>query len=96
MNWAHFGYANQNNRMAISITLTLYRYHRQPNCMRVWLCWYNSVLAVVMIKRKKAGYSFFRGINLEVSMPTGSLCAERNAIGQALAADPCIPTLLIH
>jgi cytidine deaminase len=26
-------------------------------------------------------------MNLEVSMPTGTLCAERNAIGNALAAD---------
>jgi cytidine deaminase len=27
-------------------------------------------------------------VNLEVSMPTGSLCSERNAIGNALAANP--------
>ena len=30
---------------------------------------------------------FFRGINCEVSMPTGSLCSERNAIGTALATN---------
>jgi len=30
---------------------------------------------------------FYRGMNLEVSMPTGTLCAERNAIGNALASD---------
>jgi cytidine deaminase len=30
----------------------------------------------------------FRGTNMEVSMPTGSLCAERAAIGSALAANP--------
>ena len=29
----------------------------------------------------------YRGTNMEVSMPTGSLCAERNVIGSALAAD---------
>ena len=29
-----------------------------------------------------------RGINLEVSLPTGSLCAERNAIGSALVRFP--------
>lgn len=29
----------------------------------------------------------YRGTNMEVSMPTGSLCAERNVIGTALAAD---------
>ncbi|CAD7958841.1 unnamed protein product [Amoebophrya sp. A120] len=33
---------------------------------------------------------FYRGLNLEVSMPTGSLCAERNCIGQAVAADPTL------
>ena len=33
-------------------------------------------------------FKFFRGINAEVSMPTGSLCSERNAIGSALAAHP--------
>jgi cytidine deaminase len=27
------------------------------------------------------------GTNMEVSMPTGSLCAERNAIGSALSDD---------
>ena len=31
---------------------------------------------------------FYRGLNLEVSQPTGSLCSERNAIGSALAAEP--------
>ena len=30
----------------------------------------------------------FRGTNMEVSMPTGSLCAERNVIGSALSANP--------
>lgn len=30
-------------------------------------------------------YVFVRGINCEVSMPTGSLCAERNCISQALS-----------
>ena len=33
-------------------------------------------------------FEFHRGVNLEVSMPTGSLCSERNAIGNALAANP--------
>ena len=32
-------------------------------------------------------YVFVRGINCEVSMPTGSLCAERNCISQALSRD---------
>jgi cytidine deaminase len=29
-------------------------------------------------------------MNVEVSMPTGTLCAERNAIGNALAADQSV------
>lgn len=32
----------------------------------------------------------FRGVNLEVSLPTGTLCAERNAIGSAFAAHPTL------
>ena len=35
-------------------------------------------------------FEFHRGVNLEVSMPTGSLCSERNAIGNALAANPAL------
>ena len=35
-------------------------------------------------------YKFIYGINSEVSMPTGSLCSERNAIGHALASNPCL------
>eukprot|EP01041_Mallomonas_annulata_P004365 gene4365-8691_t len=34
-----------------------------------------------------SGYRVYRGTNMEVSMPTGSLCAERNVIGSALASD---------
>jgi len=39
-------------------------------------------------KQESTKPTFFRGVNLEVSMPTGSLCAERNCIGTALAYDP--------
>ena len=35
-------------------------------------------------------FKFVYGINSEVSMPTGSLCSERNAIGHALASNPCL------
>jgi cytidine deaminase len=31
-----------------------------------------------------------RGMNVEVSMPTGSLCSERAAIASALASDPSL------
>jgi|GEM_PF-3954260 len=46
-----------------------------------------EVLAVVIVKRGEALHAI-RGVNLEVSLPTGTLCAERNAIGSALAQFP--------
>mmetsp|Transcript_3893 Transcript_3893/g.5942 ORF Transcript_3893/g.5942 Transcript_3893/m.5942 type:complete len:455 (-) Transcript_3893:464-1828(-) len=47
------------------------------------------VLSVLLVKKGGDGKEIlYRGTNMEVSMPTGSLCAERNVIGTALAADP--------
>ena len=46
------------------------------------------VLAVLLVKKTDGQYILYRGTNMEVSMPTGSLCAERNVIGSALASDP--------
>ena len=46
-----------------------------------------AVLAVLITRDPDGTYSYWRGLNVEVSMPTGTLCAERNAIGNALAAD---------
>ncbi|DAZ98775.1 TPA: hypothetical protein N0F65_003991 [Lagenidium giganteum] len=52
------------------------------------------VLAVLLIEKEdehgKKKLVVHRGMNCEVSMPTGSLCAERNAIGSALARDPTL------
>lgn len=53
------------------------------------------VLAVLLVERTDpdTGAKLLvahRGVNCEVSMPTGSLCAERNAIGSALASDPTL------
>lgn len=52
------------------------------------------VLAVLLIEKEDARGNkqliVHRGMNCEVSMPTGSLCAERNAIGSALASDPTL------
>ncbi|CAK4732112.1 hypothetical protein LEN26_001427 [Aphanomyces euteiches] len=52
------------------------------------------VLAILLIQKKNSDGEFetifHRGMNCEVSMPTGSLCAERNAIGSALANDPTL------
>lgn len=49
-----------------------------------------AVLAVLLTQREDGSLFFTRGLNVEVSMPTGTLCAERNAIGNALAADQSI------
>lgn len=46
------------------------------------------VLAVLAVKDPSGGLKLYRGTNMEVSMPTGSLCAERNVIGSALADNP--------
>jgi cytidine deaminase len=49
------------------------------------------VLAVLAVQMMKDGpVKLYRGTNMEVSMPTGSLCAERNVIGTALAANPML------
>jgi len=47
------------------------------------------VLAVLLVDLpQEGGLMVYRGMNMEVSMPTGSLCAERNVIGTALASNP--------
>ncbi|EQC28137.1 hypothetical protein SDRG_14095 [Saprolegnia diclina VS20] len=52
------------------------------------------VLAILLIQKTlpngETALVVHRGMNCEVSMPTGSLCAERNAIGSALANDPTL------
>ena len=49
------------------------------------------VLAVLAVQKPEDERpTYYRGVNVEVSMPTGSLCAERNAIGAAIAADPSL------
>lgn len=46
------------------------------------------VLAVLLVQNPDGSHVLYRGTNMEVSMPTGSLCAERNVIGTALASNP--------
>lgn len=46
------------------------------------------VLAVLLVRKPDGSDVLYRGTNMEVSMPTGSLCAERNVIGTALAQNP--------
>jgi len=45
------------------------------------------VLAVLLARDRDGKLALYRGTNMEVSMPTGSLCAERNVIGTALASN---------
>ena len=45
-------------------------------------------LVVVRVEGETKKLKAYRGVNLEVSLPTGSLCAERNAIGSALIDNP--------
>ncbi len=45
------------------------------------------VLAILLVQKTGSAPKLYRGTNMEVSMPTGSLCAERNVIGSALADD---------
>lgn len=46
------------------------------------------VLAVVMLRRTDGTYEFYEGVNTEVAIQTGSLCAERAAIAAARADLP--------
>merc|ERR1719245_2152103 len=66
--------------------------NKQSEMSRFWLRKTRQpVLAVLAVQKPNdVKPTYYRGINVEVSMPTGSLCAERNAIGTALAADPSI------
>ncbi|KAH9257751.1 hypothetical protein BASA81_004217 [Batrachochytrium salamandrivorans] len=48
---------------------------------------FRPVLSVLMVSNH-GQLELHRGINLEVSQPTGSLCSERNAIGTALSVNP--------
>jgi hypothetical protein len=47
-----------------------------------------EVLSVLVLRRPNGELTTLRGVNMEVSLPTGTLCAERNAIGSALAQYP--------
>ena len=54
-----------------------------------------EVLSIVVVENTKHDkdqkpWIAYRGVNLEVSLPTGSLCAERNAIGSALVDNPLL------
>lgn len=65
--------------------------YRQGLCKDLSTFWLRKtkkpVLAVLLVQKEGQDPIIYRGCNMEVSMPTGSLCAERNAIGSALASD---------
>ena len=48
------------------------------------------VLAVVMLRRSDGTCEFYEGVNTEVAIQTGSLCAERAAIAAARADIPSL------
>jgi cytidine deaminase len=62
----------------------------QHDISKFWLRkTHKPVLAVLLVQSHGSTKPvLYRGTNMEVSMPTGSLCAERNVIGSALAANP--------
>jgi len=51
---------------------------------------HKPVIAVLAVETPNGKVKLYRGTNMEVSMPTGSLCAERNVIGTALADNPSL------
>jgi cytidine deaminase len=64
----------------------------QHDLYRFWLRkTHKLVLAVLLVQSSTMkAPQLFRGTNMEVSMPTGSLCAERNVIGSALSQFPSL------
>ena len=57
---------------------------------KFWLRKTHKPVLAVLAVQKHNEVKLYRGTNVEVSMPTGSLCAERNVIGTALADDPSL------
>uniref|UniRef100_A0A7S4AQE9 Uncharacterized protein n=1 Tax=Pseudo-nitzschia australis TaxID=44445 RepID=A0A7S4AQE9_9STRA len=51
---------------------------------------HKPVIAILAVQPPNGKVKLYRGTNMEVSMPTGSLCAERNVIGTALADNPSL------
>jgi cytidine deaminase len=49
---------------------------------------FKEVLCVVVVRNPNGDLVPVRGANIEVSLPTGTLCAERNAIGTAFCQNP--------
>jgi hypothetical protein len=60
---------------------------REHDLDNFWLRKSKKPVLSVLLVEKNGKQKLYRGSNMEVSMPTGSLCAERNVIGSALADD---------
>jgi hypothetical protein len=77
---------------AFSAEMTQTLQHGNHDISKFWLRkTHKPVLAVLLVQSPGAKEpTLYRGTNMEVSMPTGSLCAERNVIGTALAANPAL------
>ena len=58
--------------------------------MENWQKKSKQVYAAIVVVNTRDGLDYIPGINVEVSMPTGSLCAERSAIACAVAKYPYI------
>lgn len=55
---------------------------------RFWFRKGNKEVLAIIVANIDGERKSFRGVNIEVSLPTGTLCAERNAIGSAFAQHP--------
>jgi cytidine deaminase len=71
---------------AFSAEMTQTQQQGNHDLSKFWLRkTHKPVLAVLLVQSPGAKEpTLYRGTNMEVSMPTGSLCAERNVIGTAL------------
>ena len=58
--------------------------------MQNWQKKSQQVYAAIVVVQTKRGLDYVPGVNVEVSLPTGSLCAERSAIASAVAKYPYI------
>lgn len=64
--------------------------HKENELQDFWLRKGNKPVLAVLGVQDGPDLKFHHACNLEVSLPTGTLCAERNAIGSALAANPAL------
>ncbi len=75
------------NRFREEFAAILTNPQRDNDLGNFWLRKTKKPVLSVLLVEKNGNAKLYRGTNMEVSMPTGSLCAERNVIGSALADD---------